>query len=103
MKVTYLHDRIATPIKIAKLFDVWLKIHSWQRRPRLTNRRIQILNSEIQEKGFNQCLNVLNYLASDNEYSNHLKEKGHTKLRNIFSKHTWDEKVRRSGGNNERI
>lgn len=105
MKVIYQHDRISTPIKIAKLFELWLHIHRWKRRPRLTTRRIIVFNSQIQEKGFAEISQVFYFLIKDNDYSNHIKDNGHTKLRSIFNRHNWDEKVHRStvGKKNECI
>ena len=98
MKVIYDHDRIGTPLKVSEIFHLWLQFHNWQRRPRLTTKRFELINSKIQEFGYSECINVFNFLKSNDPYAAHVRETGHTKLKSIFKSRKWEEKIERSRG-----
>ena len=90
------HDRIVTPKKIATIFTQWILCHTWERMPRLTNKRRQILDQYIQMKGYNAIMTTLAFIASSDPHAIWLRENKYTYFSNIFNDHKWDIRYKRA-------
>jgi hypothetical protein len=90
------HDKVATSEKIALLLSLWLSCHSFERKPRITDRRVKILSDYIQRKGFSQCKVVLDFLNSSDPHATWIRENRYTFFDNIFNDIKWQRRVDRA-------
>jgi hypothetical protein len=90
------HNHISDIRKVLNLFNLWINCHSFERKPRLTPNRINILSTFIQTKGYDQCIITLKFLSSEDPHAAWLRDNNYTKFENIFHTRKWDKRYDRA-------